>query len=135
MKKSNNKGFSLVELIIVIAIMVVLIGVLAPMFVRYVEKTKQSSDLDALDSCVTVIQAYYADKTQVAVAITAASNHYTTDVSNATAELTAAGCTAYTLKGAWTTTPSATISTDGKVTYGGSSSYFSVGSSGLFEAQ
>ena len=30
MKKTNNKGFSLVELIIVIAIMAILIGVLAP---------------------------------------------------------------------------------------------------------
>ena len=29
-KKMNNKGFSLVELIVVIAIMAVLIGVLAP---------------------------------------------------------------------------------------------------------
>ena len=32
MKKMNNKGFSLVELIIVIAIMAVLIVVLAPQF-------------------------------------------------------------------------------------------------------
>ena len=35
-KKINNKGFSLVELIIVIAIMAVLVGVLAPQFMKYV---------------------------------------------------------------------------------------------------
>ena len=33
-KKMNNKGFSLVELIIVIAIMVILVGALAPQFFK-----------------------------------------------------------------------------------------------------
>ncbi len=40
----NNKGFSLVELIIVIAIMAVLIGVLAPQYLKYVEKSRVSAD-------------------------------------------------------------------------------------------
>ena len=37
-KQKNNKGFSLVELIVVIAIMAVLVGVLAPQFIKYVER-------------------------------------------------------------------------------------------------
>lgn len=49
-KKLNNKGFSLVELIIVIAIMAVLIGVLAPTLIKNVEKSRESTDLQNLDS-------------------------------------------------------------------------------------
>ena len=42
-KSMGNKGFSLVELIIVIAIMAILVGVLAPNLLRYVSIT---SDLE-----------------------------------------------------------------------------------------
>ena len=47
MKKENmnNKGFSLVELIIVIAIMAILIVVLAPQYLKYVEKSRNSTDM------------------------------------------------------------------------------------------
>lgn len=43
-KEMNNKGFSLVELIIVIAIMAILVVVLAPQYLKYVEKSRVSSD-------------------------------------------------------------------------------------------
>lgn len=43
-RKMNNKGFSLVELIIVIAIMAILVVVLAPQYLKYVEKSRVSSD-------------------------------------------------------------------------------------------
>lgn len=52
----NNKGFSLVELIIVIAIMAVLVGVLAPTYLQYVEKSKKSNDVSTVDSVVNAIE-------------------------------------------------------------------------------
>lgn len=51
MKK--NKGFSLVELIIVIAILAVLVGIIAPRYLGYVEKSKKSR---ALANCETVVR-------------------------------------------------------------------------------
>ncbi len=49
-KKEKNKGFSLVELIIVIAIMVVVAGIIAPRLLKYLEKSKVSADLNSLES-------------------------------------------------------------------------------------
>lgn len=53
----NKKGFSLVELIIVIAIMAILVGLMAPQLLKYVEKTNISSDVqlaDTIKSAITV---------------------------------------------------------------------------------
>lgn len=59
--KKNNKGFSLVELIVVIAIMAVLVGVLAPQFIRYVEKSRISTDIQNMDQIKTAIETYCAE--------------------------------------------------------------------------
>ena len=48
-KKRDNKGFSLVELIIVIAIMAVLVAVLAPQLLKYVERSRLAKDNTNLD--------------------------------------------------------------------------------------
>ncbi|MEG2232178.1 MAG: prepilin-type N-terminal cleavage/methylation domain-containing protein, partial [Lachnospiraceae bacterium] len=57
-KKRNNRGFSLVELIIVIAIMAVLVGVMAPQFFKYIERSRKSTDVQNVASIVTALQVY-----------------------------------------------------------------------------
>ena len=52
MKK--NKGFSLVELIIVIAIMAILAAAIAPALIRYIDKSRRSDDVQ---TCNTVGKA------------------------------------------------------------------------------
>lgn len=60
-KKKDNKGFSLVELIIVVAIMAILVGLLAPQYVKYVEKSRKSADASNLSEIVNAIQVKAAD--------------------------------------------------------------------------
>lgn len=59
--KMNNKGFSLVELLVVVAIMVVLVGVIAPSLLGNIEKSKESKDIQTLDSIASACQAAMAD--------------------------------------------------------------------------
>jgi type IV pilus assembly protein PilA len=60
-KLSNNKGFSLVELIIAVAIMAVLIGILAPQYLRYVERSRVTSDNEYLDAVRKAVESVVAD--------------------------------------------------------------------------
>lgn len=61
MKKLNNKGFSLVELIIVIAIMVILVAVLAPQFTKYVERSRVSTDIQTASEIATAVEVAIAE--------------------------------------------------------------------------
>lgn len=56
MKKMNNKGFSMVELIIVIAIMAILAAALAPALIKYINKSRLSSDISTGTSIASAIQ-------------------------------------------------------------------------------
>lgn len=56
MKKTNNKGFSLVELIIVIAIMAILAGAIAPALIKYIDKSRKSNDVSAAKTIKTAVE-------------------------------------------------------------------------------
>ena len=75
-ERQNNKGFSLVELIVVIAIMVVLVAVLAPVFSKYIESSRRSTDVQNASAIAEGVLADVADgkittdgKTDVSAAV------------------------------------------------------------------
>ena len=61
MKKTNNKGFSLIELIIVIAIMAVLVAIIAPNLTKYLGKSKDSTDTKNADEIESTLKTCITD--------------------------------------------------------------------------
>lgn len=61
-KKKDNKGFSLVELIIVIAIMAILVGVVGTQVVPYLNKSKVAKDQQLLSAFATAAVSAYSMK-------------------------------------------------------------------------
>lgn len=57
----DNKGFSLVELIIVVAIMATLVGVLAPQYMRYLEKTEKTRDCATINTLLDICETIAMD--------------------------------------------------------------------------
>lgn len=126
-EKMNNKGFSLVELIIVIAIMVILVGVLAPVYTRYVESTRKSSDVSAVADIMNAMETVMIEKSArqatapAAISVSLTPTTITisdTDVANVVGS-------SYTLKGTWQGAGGATLAdatitatwTDGHVVF------------------
>ena len=73
MKKLNNKGFSLVELIIVIAIMAILVGVVGTQVIPYLEQSRQGKDMQVFSGWNTAGMSAYsmnADKADANAPVT-----------------------------------------------------------------
>ena len=108
-KQKNNKGFSLVELIVVIAIMAVLVGVLAPQLIKYVEKSREATDIQNCDSIASALKSYYSDKedkSTITVTLSSAAMTGDTEALNA---LDDAGMKSTKLKGKYWDRPGAAV--------------------------
>lgn len=84
-KRKNNKGFSLVELIVVVAIMAVLIGVLVPTLVRNVEKSKKQKDISTVEEVRNQLTIGLADEKYSALSGTITCNNGKVELVGATA--------------------------------------------------
>ena len=58
----KNKGFSLVELIIVIAIMAILAAAIAPALIRYIDKSRRADDVTAAGTVESSVSAALANE-------------------------------------------------------------------------
>lgn len=75
--ENEEKGFSLVELIIVMAIMAVLVGVVASQVIPYMEKSRQSTDQQQLSSIATSMVSAIAQDPNFDQSVAAASANVT----------------------------------------------------------
>lgn len=87
--KEPNGGFSLVELIVVVAVMAVLVGILAPAYMSYVEKTRIQRDESAAGEIyraaeIVIYTGQYDITDQVLVTFSSAGIQLNTAIANAT---------------------------------------------------
>lgn len=139
-KRLGNKGFSLVELIVVIAIMAVLVGVMAPQLIKYVEKSREGTDIQNCDSIATTLKTYFADKEGLTgtITVTVKTSGTTTADTGATTALSDAGLDTTKLKGTKWGSGGIIISYDtatGKVSYTAESDYYTTGGNGATSDQ
>jgi prepilin-type N-terminal cleavage/methylation domain-containing protein len=66
MKKMNNKGFSLVELIVVVLIMAIIAVALAPQVMRWVENSRKSNDIESYNALLEACNVAATDEKVIA---------------------------------------------------------------------
>ena len=61
MNDTSDRGLTLIELIITIAIMAVLVGVLTPMFMKYIEKSEKAKDVYTADQIARAVNVAFVE--------------------------------------------------------------------------
>lgn len=80
-----NSGFSLIELVVIIAIVAALTAILAPQYLKYVNKAKVAVDVDNATEIVKAVEAEIADGSIPLAGIGSTREITATDISNITA--------------------------------------------------
>lgn len=82
MKKLNKKGFTIVELVIVIAVIAILAGVLIPTFATVVDKANESKAMQETKNAYELYLAENADKSTLETYICITNGEYVFHVEN-----------------------------------------------------
>ena len=137
--KKNNKGFTLVELIVVLVILAILAAILVPTLLGYIDRARSEKDYSTAQTVRVAAQAVIDQAYGNGVKTTAsASTDAVTSISNMNGVLAKAtpnyGTTVYTLSGVketdvtdYTFTYSGGIITSGNVTINGHVYYLNNG--------
>ena len=72
MKKNNNRGFTLAELLIVVAIIAVLVAIAIPVFTHQLEKSREATDAANVRSAIaTLVTEYLTENKAGSIDVTA----------------------------------------------------------------
>jgi prepilin-type N-terminal cleavage/methylation domain-containing protein len=93
----RNKGFTLIELMIVIAIIGILAAIAIPQFAAYRTRGFNSTSLSDLRNMVTAEEAYFADKQTYSATTAELTLYGYTPSNNATGSVVGANATSYSM--------------------------------------